>query len=68
MNSLTFMKSITTSQSNMGTMPIIMAVFKESIAVIDLRDGRSLADMKHVVIKSRSLMSVRGNNMHQIEC
>ena len=52
----------------MGTMPIIMAVFKESIAVIDLRDGRTLADMKHVVIKSRSLMSVRGNNMHQIEC
>jgi hypothetical protein len=68
MNSLTFMKSITTSQSNMGTMPIIMAVFKESIAVIDLRDGRTLADMKHVVIKSRSLMSVKGSNMHQIEC
>ena len=66
MMSLSFMISITTSQSNMETMPLIMAVFKESIALIDLRDGTTLAEMKQTVIKSRSLMCVRGNNMHQI--
>jgi hypothetical protein len=30
----------------MGSLPIIMAVFKESIAVIDLRDGKTLAEIK----------------------